>query len=47
MTVIKIKKINDFKYNKQKFNKVYFLKIELASILNIYSRNVSRGVWKD
>ncbi len=47
MTVIKIKKINDFKYNKLKFKKVYFLKTELASILNIYSRNVSRGIWKD
>ena len=47
MTVIKIKKINDFKYNKLKFKKVYFLKIELASILNIYSKNVSKGIWKD
>ena len=47
MAVIKIKKINDFKYNKLKFKKVYFLKIELAAILNIYSRNVSRGIWKD
>ena len=47
MTVIKIKKFNDFKYNKLKFKKVYFLKIELASILNIYSKNVSKGIWKD
>ena len=47
MAIIKIKKINDFKYNKLNFKKVYFLKIELASILNIYSRNVSRGIWKD
>ena len=47
MTIIKIKKIYDFKYNKLKFKKVYFLKLELASIFNIYSRNVSRGVWKD
>ena len=47
MTVIIIKKNNNFKYNKLKFKKVYFSKIELASILNIYSRNVSRGVWKD
>ena len=47
MTVIKIKKINDFNYKKLRFKKVYFLKTELASILNIYSRNVSRGIWKD
>ena len=47
MTIIKIKKINDFKYNKLNFKKVYFLKIELASILNIYSKNVSKGIWKD
>ena len=47
MTIIKIKKINDFKHNKSSIKKVYFLKIELASILNIYSRNVSKGAWKD
>ncbi len=47
MTIIKIKKINDFKYKKLNFKKIYFLKIELASILNIYSKNVSKGIWKD
>ena len=47
MTIIKIKKINNFNYNKLNFKKVYFLKSELGSILNIYSRNVSKGIWKD
>ena len=47
MTIIKIKKINDFRHNKSSIKKVYFLKNELASILDIYSRNVSKGVWKD
>ena len=47
MTIIKIKKINDFRHNKASLKKVYFLKNELASILDIYSRNVSKGIWKD
>ena len=47
MTIIKIKKINDFRHNKSSLKKVYFLKNELASILDIYSRNVSKGIWKD
>ena len=47
MTIIKIKKINDFRHNKSSLKKVYFLKNELASILDIYSKNVSKGIWKD
>tara|TARA_B100001123_G_C14467013_1_gene692882 strand:+ start:105 stop:458 length:354 start_codon:yes stop_codon:yes gene_type:complete len=48
MELIKIKKINNFK-NKlsRKQKNIYFLKKELSLILNLYSKNVSDGVWKD
>ena len=48
MELIKIKKINNFK-NKlsSKKKKIYFSKRELSLILNLYSKNVAEGVWKD
>ena len=48
MELIKIKKINNFKNNlSSKQKNIYFLKNELSLILNLYSKNVADGVWKD
>ena len=54
MTILKFKlnqseKSNLFKFNQNKNDtkKVFFSKSELTSILNLYSKQVSKGHWKD
>ena len=37
--------ISNLKKNEKKF--IFFSKIELSSILNLYSRQVSKGYWRD
>ena len=59
MTILKFKKNNNInKTNNLNFNKnpgvknsnksiIFFSKYELSSILNLYSKQVSKGFWKD
>ena len=47
MEVIKIIKTNKLNKSKNDFRKIYFSKKELSLILNIYSINVAKGIWKD
>lgn len=54
MTIIKFKSNQSDKSNFSKFNrnrydikKVFFSKSELTSILSLYSKQVSKGLWKD
>ena len=54
MTIIKFKlnqsdKSNFSKFNRNRYDikKVFFSKSELTSILNLYSKQVSKGLWKD
>ena len=54
MTILKFKlnqsdKSNFFKFNQNKndLKKVFFSKPELTSILSLYSKQVSKGLWKD
>ena len=54
MTILKFKlnqsdKSNFFKFNQNKndLKKVFFSKTELTSILSLYSKQVSKGLWKD
>ena len=54
MTIIKFKLNQSDKSNFSKFNnnrngikKVFFSKSELTSILSLYSKQVSKGLWKD
>ena len=47
MEVIKIKKTNELNKGRKDLKKIYFSKNELSLILNIYSINVAKGVWKD
>ena len=59
MTILKFKKINNIKKtNNSNLNKnpcvknnnknfIFFSKYELSSILNLYSKQVSKGFWKD
>ena len=47
MQVIKIKKTNELNRNRKDLKNIYFSKMELSLILNIYSINVAKGVWKD
>jgi len=44
-TLTSINKSIDNKKNEKKF--IFFSKIELSSILNLYSKQVSKGYWKD
>ena len=45
MENLKINNLNTSKISKNK--KIYFLKNELSLILSIYSKYVSKGIWKD
>ena len=47
MEVIKIKKTNELNKSRKDLKSIYFSKKELSLILNIYSINVAKGVWKD
>ena len=47
MEVIKIIKTNKLNKSKKDSKKIYFSKKELSLILNIYSINVAKGIWKD
>ena len=47
MEVIKIKKTNELNKGRKDLKNIYFSKKELSLILNIYSINVAKGVWKD
>ena len=54
MTIIKFKlnqsdKSNFSKFNRNRYDikKVFFSKSELTSILSLYSKQVSKGLWKD
>ena len=52
MTILKFKqseKPNFFKFNQNRndIKKVFFSKLELTSILSLYSKQVSKGLWKD
>ena len=47
MEVVKIRIINEFKKDKKSQKNIYFSKNELSLILNEYSKNVAKGVWKD
>ena len=47
MEVIKIKKTNELSKGRKDLKNIYFSKKELSLILNIYSINVAKGVWKD
>ena len=47
MEVIKIKKSNEFNKSRKDLKNIYFSKKELSLILNIYSINVAKGIWKD
>ena len=54
MTILKFKlnqseKSNflKFNYNRNETKKVFFSKLELTSILSLYSKQVSKGNWKD
>ena len=47
MEVIKIKKTNELNKSRKDLKNIYFSKQELSLILNIYSINVAKGVWKD
>lgn len=47
MEVLKIRIINEFKKDKKNQKNIYFSKNELSLILNEYSKNVSKGIWKD
>ena len=47
MAVVKIRIINEFKKDKKNQKNIYFSKNELSLILNEYSRNVAKGIWKD
>ena len=45
MENLKINNLNTSKISKNK--KIYFLKNELSLILSVYSKYVSKGIWKD
>ena len=54
MTIIKFKSnqsdksyFSKFNPNKNEIKKVFFSKSELTSILSLYSKQVSKGLWKD
>ena len=54
MTILKFKlnqsdKSNFYKFNQNRndIKKVFFSKLELTSILSLYSKQVSKGLWKD
>ena len=54
MTILKFKLNQSDKFNYSKFNlnrndikKVFFSKSELTSILSLYSKQVSKGFWKE
>ena len=47
MEVIKIKKTNELNKSRKELKNIYFSKKELSLILNIYSINVAKGIWKD
>ena len=54
MTILKFKSNQSYKSNFFKFNhnrneikKIFFSKSELTSILSLYSKQVSKGFWKD
>ena len=47
MAVVKIRIINEFKKDKKNQKNIYFSKNELSLILNEYSKNVAKGIWKD
>jgi len=47
MEVVKIRIINEFNKNNKSLKNIYFSKNELALILNAYSKNVAKGIWRD
>ena len=47
MELVKIRIINEFKKDKKNHKYIYFSKNELSLILNEYSKNVAKGIWKD
>jgi len=43
----KISNVLEFSRNKNHKNIIFFSKLELTSILSLYSKQVSKGFWKD